>query len=534
MTLPSLDETQISALSQLLAGAPGRALDDSALSAAHIALFRHLVESVGLTDDRYPALHAALDETAPRVTPPAPLADTGGYTTGGWINYIGTQAGSGKLASSAFCSVTDPTARIEAHLLIVDALTYRPLAQGYASTYGQQTLTVATNDPQAAVALPGQRLSALLFWVYWTPSGTPVRGATFSAYALNTLADPTVTAPVISPKRAVGPTDSVQIGLSRATGSLDDIDYWFDYVDPMKDPLVLPFSGSVTFNHPIMLPLKNFSASFVLARQQGGLNAILPGSAENARLQALFTPSGNTLSWTIATINFPISPWTSDTLTFFAFQMSLTLDDGTPSGTTGAAAVVSAATPDVNPQDGVSWIKPIMYIWHCLAPDTAITMSDGSRRAIVALAGGELVRVPGGGAAPVRATLRQRHRGEAIRLVFSDGTTLIGAGTHPVITPKGLVAFADLAEGDVVEGDPSPRTVTAAERIAYDGELVNLILDEDAGATTMYANGIAVGDHNAQTALDRRRRTDPAYVRSRLPAVLLTDYDSYLADTARS
>jgi hypothetical protein len=81
--------------------------------------------------------------------------------------------------------------------------------------------------------------------------------------------------------------------------------------------------------------------------------------------------------------------------------------------------------------------------------------------------------------------------------------------------------------------------IARVEKIEFNVVLFNLSLTPDAkaakaGATTMFANGVLVGDHAMQSATRRRRRTQPDRVRAAIDPILLKDYESHLEDMARA
>jgi hypothetical protein len=97
-----------------------------------------------------------------------------------------------------------------------------------------------------------------------------------------------------------------------------------------------------------------------------------------------------------------------------------------------------------------------------------------------------------------------------------------------------VVLARDLSVGTGVSTESGEATLTSVERRQYDGDVWNLTVgtleDAERGETTMYANGILVGDVQMQhyyAERDRRRQVEnPLTV---LPAEWHQDYHNWAA-----
>jgi hypothetical protein len=229
-------------------------------------------------------------------------------------------------------------------------------------------------------------------------------------------------------------------------------------------------------------------------------------------------------------INFGVSPWVADTQTFFTARVIVTFTDNTM----GWSSVLSSLKPDTNPTDGVLYIKPIIYVWHCLAAGTQITMSDSTTQSVENMNVGMSVKTSGGGTYNVQATLAQPHWGTVFVILTQSGLSLTCSGTHPIMVPGGGSRPAGmLTTGSAVltlNGTDTVMSVTTQQQ-AGEG-LFNLWLDGPSGQSTFYANGFLVGDYQMQVALLPGNGNNMNLVREKLDPSLLTDFESYLADTA--
>lgn len=90
----------------------------------------------------------------------------------------------------------------------------------------------------------------------------------------------------------------------------------------------------------------------------------------------------------------------------------------------------------------------------CLDGDSRVLMADGTEKPLSAVAKGELVATPTGSAEVIAAAMTNADA-EVFRVRFSDGTSLVGTGNHPVHTSQGFVRLDSL---------PLSGTVTAIDR----------------------------------------------------------------------
>ncbi|SMH45797.1 Hint domain-containing protein [Azospirillum agricola] len=523
----------------------------------HTAFLKDNAERSGMTAARYPGLFKAIEtggaspfsQSAGAVVTSNAAGNTGAFTDGQYVEFISSSRSNSVVTARAVLTRTRPVAQATVWLNVVNenGNVKTSLASGVLVSFATQTIIVETNPATALPPLPAGTLSGIISFAITYQDGTTEASSTLTPWAYQASRDPVVVDPVIRSDRKSGDLNDIVIGLARGydnnTGSRNktDIDYWFWQNQHQDTHLLVPLTGSMKFDYKLApLNSTNPILEFYLARSEGGTSELkaadtlpyLPhfeidptdseGRTLKFALRATATTAGNA-------INFGLSPWVADTRTFFTARVTVLFDDLTHG--VGWSSVVSSLSPDTDPSDGVAFIKPIVYVWHCLVAGTQITLADGTTKAVEDFTSGDVV-VSGGGTRPVQATLAQPHSGPITVLEFADGATLAGSATHPVMTPAGTVQAGALAAGDTVLTRHGTTTVTAIrQENQTNGGLFNLWLDpEGEGPTTMIANGIVVGDYQIQVQLLRDSAQDDRAVRAKLPESLHADFDSWVAD----
>jgi hypothetical protein len=513
----------------------------------------------GKTPERYPALFERVKHqpgAAPlrRGAAPHALPDdaSGSFSANQLIDYIST-IGTGTPVTSAHATLTrtKPVSWVKFRISAVNVQGSQTntLATGYGYEFGVQTVGVLT-DPQTAEPLPSTGInSGLMSWIVEYTDGTYDISSQNTPWAYNTNGIPGVQAPVQYPGRTSGNLNAIVIGLSRgynSPGNNSDIDYWFWQTQWQNTTLLVPLQGSMKFKYPIApLSSANPALEFYLARTEGGMSDL--SVTNTAPYLPFYTidPGDNTkLNFTLLAgtnsagnaVNFGLSPWVSDTQTFFTTIVTVTLN-GPTGPTSGWSTIMSVPNPKTQtPVDGVGYVWPLVYVWHCLVAGTQITMADGTTRAIETLNAGDVV-MSGSTPRPVLATLAQPHWGTVYALTTAGGRSLTCSGTHPIVTPSGAVQASALQVGSAVSTPSGTDTIAAIATQQQNGDgLFNLWLDPTtapANATSMIANGLVVGDYLMQVQLLALPPIGAAH-RAKLPERLHTDFASYLEDKARA
>ncbi|WP_121711907.1 Hint domain-containing protein [Streptomyces sp. E5N91] len=550
----ALDEFELQRITAVMLeeclAADGTAVTHDPDDASHVLYLESVARVNGYTPDRHPALFRSFRSSRAEVGTMSNRSaegprSTDDFTDGQVIEYVGPLKSNGAASSQAIITRTAPVQSIFTALNIhnMDAGgNLRLLASGTARNFRQQTLLVQTDDTTAAQLPTTGENFATLTWAIAYEDGSCDKGSHSSAssWSANTSRDPVVLAPVMKPGRTVGDLDNIAIGLARGFNDPQvnrDIDYWFWQNQFENTTLLVPFRGSMHFNEEIaeLGPL-NPKIEFYLAREEGGMSTLTPQKAgqyrdcfqiaedDPKRLDFSLMP---TMNGPGMAIDFGRSQWQSNTQTFFTGLVTVVLK----SGVSGWSTVLSSLKPEADETDGVAYIKPIVYAWHCLGGGTTITMSDRSGRNVEDLNSGMQVLGAGGSTQTVQATYAQPHYGGVCVIETDGGRSLTCSGTHPVMTPDGPVRAAALTVGVTVLTIDGTDVVSGVGHQSFNGEgLFNLELDGARGGTAFYANDILVGDHRMQVSL--LRTPDPAWVRQRLGEEMRIDYDSHLQDIA--
>jgi hypothetical protein len=516
----------------------------------HVAYFEHHAARAGLTADRYPALYESFRSLAPREPAPGPIANagdyTGAFTDNQKVDYISKNQ-PGNTTGHATFTRTKPVSSMFVVLSVVNVTNgvTTVVASGNTTAFNQQTVELVTNDNTAQPYPTTGRTSGVISWSVRYTDGTTDANHTQSQWGYQTASDPVVTNPVINPNRHQGDMNNIVVGLSRGFNSPannTDVDYWFWQTQWQNTTLLMPLSGSMTFLYPIApLGPTNPILEFYLARTEGGMSdlkvqdttpylqyfTIDPQNPAKLNFSLLAGPNSQG-----GAINFGLSPWVSNTQTFFTTRVTVTFQN--PIYGQGWSSIISSPTQNNDPTDGVTYIKPVMYLWHCLAAGTMIYMADGSSQAVETLNSGNVVNSGSGITRNVMGTLAQPHWGTVYNITCSRGFTITCSGTHPFITPTGPVQAASLTVGATVLTTQGSATITSITTSTYNNQgLFNLWLDPTVpGYTSFYANNYLVGDYQMQVALLPADAQDPALRRAKLPSDLYTDFDSYIADRA--
>ncbi|HEX2076934.1 MAG TPA: Hint domain-containing protein, partial [Longimicrobium sp.] len=531
------------------------------------AFLRQLATRGGMTPERYPGLFSLLNgtRTMPAYTPDdggatyaAGAADslgaadaedddpTGNFVSGQVVDFVGVTPDTGVAHAMATFTRTNPidTATVWLQVVNDNEGVTTVVASGQYTGFLEQTLKVVT-DHDGAEPLPQEgTTTAVLSWAVQYTDGSSEVNSQGIPWAFATDGDPTVKDPKQNPNRTKGDLTAIVVGLSRGWNSPannTDVDYWFWQKQWDNTTLLVQLSGSMRFKYPIApLGSGNPSLEFYLARKEGGMKdlkaqkikqylpffSIDPNDPRrlNFSLVAGSDSAGNA-------INFGVSPWVADTRTFFTARVLVNFTAGSRVPT-GWSSIVSSEKPDTDPTDGVAFIKPLVYVWHCLAAGTQVSLPDGTTRAIEDFNAGDQVQSASGPRA-VMATLAQPHWGTVFVITTASGRSITCSGTHPFYSGGPPVQASTLAVGQMVETEAGAEAVASITRQQQNGEgLFNLWLDPaGGGGTTFVANGFVVGDYQVQVQL-LDALENPVTARARLPEHLQTDFDSFLEDRA--
>ncbi|MFN3387349.1 MAG: Hint domain-containing protein [Allosphingosinicella sp.] len=505
----------------------------------------------------FPGLHGMLDSAEPTVVA-LEAGDSVDPMTIGWstafgIPEVGAVAESLVAAAVGYGTVVDgfQTCNLSVLVLAPDGSF---LANG--STAGQaplNSLALKTNDATAKPFVPGT--TAMMTYSYKSMSGAYASG-TVSGSSGGAISDPVV----IEPKRENGNTtpqvpQAINIGLGRP-GDQSGCDYTFDETTAPNTPIGrLPLVGNVTFGNPIkpLQPGTNFLVDiYVIRTDVGGKSMTLtPTDMNNVYNNFNIDPGNpNALQWNLPMkantqppppdqpynpVVFSNIPWSTNMLAYLTVNITVTVDDGSPNGKPVTVTIQSSDVSDSDPIDGVTYIMPVAFIWHCLGEDTQVAMADGSSRTIPEIkAGDEVMAATGGEDARVTATHNGAHFGEVYVLRTTCGKALTASAEHVIFTSEGEVAARDLRPGmKLITVDGEAELSTVEQEPGEGRNLWNLSLgqapqidDDDPEVGQFYANGILVGDARATQAIRYRQINDIEWVKAQVPESFHPDVES--------
>lgn len=481
------------------------------------AVFEFVTKSydrAGLGRERCPGLHRKLreaHESAERLMAPEPSAaavalQDDGWQTGAHVSAIG-KTNAGGAASAGVVTFVENVATCFSVLQVLSVTNPDDvLAAGTQNGFG----TVATLQLVTAAAdakpLPDDVVVNVLY-TYQQQVGSPLTTVNYQVpySALAQLNAPNVTQPVTTPAHAANAMIKIGLGRGPVGQNKDDVDYWF-WQGTSDTTYAVPFVGNVAFAINIATPLKvstSFFPRFALTRKDGGYKVLAGADLDNA--VAGFSASGATLSWNLPATTDPATckpilfgplNWQVESNVYFDAQFPVLLTNGT----LGYAAVVSNDQQPPTTQ-GITYIKPIWFVYHCVAPGTLVILHDGSTLPIEEITGAHSVRIDASGASmAVTANTVAPHRGKAYRMTTRNGRALVMSHGHLVITPHGPVTAQDLYRGEQILAVDGYDEISELVSFDYDGLLYNLgVGDPNAeNGNTLYANGVLIGDMRMQ------------------------------------
>lgn len=505
----------------------------------------------GHTPQTRPGMHAALadrrerhlasngidGEQLPQDTP---------FQTGAHINEVSRVPGTENAAASGFASVLDGALQLNATIAVFDAAGTTTLACGSGSQFDQGQHLKMYAAPLPGRTVEPQMTGTILYSYQQRPGGRWTTGATRRDVSLGVLADPVV----IHPSRHQTGVQSpyIRIGLGRGASPQDDVDYWY-WFNSNVTTYALPWYGSVTFTAPPQELRFGVNPQIFGTLLRGGGKggfAYLPTDSALNLFDNLHV-SGNTLAWTLTppvdkppwnSMGNPLLwgdlKWGSGEADYLTIQLAVALE-GEP--IQAVATIQSCDDSDQDPLDGVTYIPPVQFLWSCLVAGTPILLADGSTIPIEDVVHGSVVRCGDGIAREVCSTTIFRFRGEVVKLRTEDGNDIALSGNHPVRTADRFVQAYELEPGDQVRVSGGATSVLVeAAREPYEGLLCNLRLDEssepDPAHSSVFADGIEVGDYALQLSFHRSRGTDHTRIRATLEPRYAADFERYLSEIA--
>jgi hypothetical protein len=487
--------------------------------------------------------------------PRATIADTNGWQDTFAIPGLGLARITNTVAANGIGTIVGGYIVMNLGLFVQDNVSKDIVASGASNDFNGTFLDVST-DPSESTDMD---VTAYLHYSY-TPGAsgsidaspdTPPSGVVKRVAQAGATADPTITAPVRTTTAPSNP-NAINIGLGRPwadQGGNHPYDYvWNEHVQ--DHPIGrIPFVGGVTFDQAIRTPMTPRSGLvlriYVADIPGGGGTRLDAQDLTNVYSRFTIDPTNPyRLTWNLppgcsSDPGYPITfgnvTWSSDIEAYFYCGITVVLEDGS----LGFAAVQSQTSPDEDALDGILEIMPIDFIWHCLGGGAMVAMADGPLKPIeYVLAGDQVISNSNDECSTVVWTNKGAHKGSVMRITTDKGNALTTSHNHVFITSKGAVPAAELRVGDALQTLEGETSVIAIDhQPSYDGIMYNIATrdyqhpaEHDGDIATFVANGLLVGDTNAQKALQHLRRNNIAWVKQHTPSYLHTDVESYFED----
>lgn len=499
--------------------------------------------------ERYPALHAGL---ANGHAPPDNAEDDVKLVD------LGIDSG-GRATARAWHSPQGSSLLSGSAAVALDSASGELLAFGTATQVGEALCEAATKTASAKPADGG--VTGLGFYHgLRSADAQPSFGVVMDRRsALN--ASTSIRANVTAPKICMTGHTCVIIAVGRIPGqqSCTDVDYC--YCEPkqwLTNPnLLVPFIGNVDVQAQIDADsngnINGLTAASSVSAGGVTLSCTLPANLTASQWVNVPQPTSapGVMAWnypydhlgqdSTQSLQYPQTEGlVSDVEGFFLFTFTVPIVDSDPV----TFNVCSTGRTD-QPSQNCTKIPNLAFYWHCVSAGTRVTLADGATVPIESVDNTMRVRTGvADGTLGVEATTRGEHvddgdaAGGVLRLVTEAALELTLTAHHPVVTPNGPVAAADLEPGTVVVTEAGSDRVRSLERAASNGAFCNLKLvdrhDRASGvvpaAGSFIANGIVVGDQVSLSAHHRATRLDPDYMLPRLPEMLHRDYESAVTD----
>ena len=497
---------------------------------------------VGQTADIYPGLHRGLAEAreahiAAGGPPALDDADDAGFETKGYISSVSRQTGTLLVSAQAVSTVLHGSPVLHNALYVKDA-DQNILARGQSSQWGNGTGLNVQTASQGARTVSGPAKAVLAYTYQPGPGGGLVTEVVQRGMLADTSKDPRV----IEPKQVRTKGKRIRIAIDRGPEPLEheDVDYWFGKGTDSLMYLV-PLVGSAEFEGTV----QSVEVSGALVRgttvpepepaKDGGLMEL--SQAEADRIAAACTTGGMTIEWNFPESNpvtFGKQTWNTADSVFMTIIFTVNLVGQLQPV---AVSVVCAEAPDTNPEDGTAFIKPLEFVFHCLAEGTRISLADGSTEAIEALTKENVLEGVDGVDPRVVSTVLGEHRGSVLRLTVDAERELVLSHDHLVLTPSGPRPARELAAGDEVTVDDGVAPLAAVAEEEFEGLLCNASLSlpeepADPSRNAMIANGICVGDYELRMQGGRAQAEDPEWILAHLDEMYHEDYRNYIAAKA--
>jgi hypothetical protein len=225
---------------------------------------------------------------------------------------------------------------------------------------------------------------------------------------------------------------------------------------------------------------------------------------------------------------------------YYNLQFTAVLADGSEVAVTVTSVDDAPPIASCNSANSATCqIPPIHFVWGCLPTGTPVRMADGSLKPIEEVQVEERVLADAGGRTLTVVDTIWGTEEEPLVVIEDDrGNVLKATNTHPIVTARGVMLAKQVVVGDVLTTENGPSKVVAIGQETTDAKIWNLNLGGDGETvtndnTTLFANGILVGDNQMQGTYERRYETGGGAI-DEIPEQWQGDYKKWLKRQKKS
>ncbi|HEX3075784.1 MAG TPA: Hint domain-containing protein [Lachnospiraceae bacterium] len=304
---------------------------------------------------------------------------------------------------------------------------------------------------------------------------------------------------------------NIRIALYRTPAQVGDCDYY--YTEDSSYDVCLANDGVITFPSGIVLQSCNNYACYI---KKAGVVESGVAQIDNSGLSYnIVNNPYPQLYYSFAEDWAKKAPWSSGDLCDITITLPISYNFIGDSNTYISTVFISSDQSLVGtPQ--LQLIPKLQFLWGCLAADSMILMSDGSRKRIDEVKIGEkVIANPSGEQLTVVNVWTGSEDKPCFRFTAGECTILV-TGDHPMITDSGLRKASQVTLQDKLLTENGYVEITSISEEPYEGTVYNLDLGEDDESatvngmqlSTMVANGFVVGDNQVQGSL----RSESSYM----------------------
>lgn len=325
--------------------------------------------------------------------------------------------------------------------------------------------------------------------------------------------------------------DEIKICLTRDAA---DCDYRHNYDGTVS----VPIKGSIIYYGNIDLvngqPVKTDSSIYLIRVSAGG-DPIIPAGNFDFFKDPNTHINGDTLSWDLNWLNFSQVDFSSGDMVYYVFKVSLNVG-----GKSVVSFITNAPNTIVPGQRFLNTvtIKPMQILYGCLGKDTRILMRDNSEKIISTIKTGEWVHSQDGRMLRVEDVIAGKEKSYLeikVKDIKRKEKTIITSLGHPFCTPEGVVLARELTTSSkliTLNGECSIDTIVqkTGEIKVYNLHLStdDLTSEQLKGKSTMYANGVLVGDSVMQRTYEDAYNQRPVNILKTLPKEWHVDYKNHI------